>query len=72
MQTSFILKRSSFFGCIHCKNVILLWPDVLKATHQEAVERVHVVHEGDEAEDRGGVHPQRERGHQSNPGKKGE
>ncbi len=46
--------------------------DVFQASHQEAAERVHALHEGDAAKDRGRVHTQRERSHQSNPWQKGE
>ena len=43
-----------------------------EASHKEAAERLHVVHEGDAAEGGGGVHAERERGNQPNFRTKGE
>ena len=44
----------------------------VEAAHQEAAERVHALHEGDEAQDRGRVHLEGVGRHQSNSRKEGE
>lgn len=43
-----------------------------EAAHQEAPERLHVVHEGDEGEGGCGVYAEGERGHQPNTRQAGE
>uniref|UniRef100_A0A493T7W0 HMG box domain-containing protein n=1 Tax=Anas platyrhynchos platyrhynchos TaxID=8840 RepID=A0A493T7W0_ANAPP len=42
-----------------------------EAPHQEAAQRLHVVHEGDEGQGGGRVHAEGERGHQPDPGQAG-
>ena len=49
----------------------LLFRQEQEGPHQEAVERVHALHEGDEAGCPGRVHPEGVGGHQSNPRQKG-
>ena len=41
------------------------------APHQEAAERLHALHEGDEAAGAGGVHSKRVSGNQPDSGEKG-